>query len=129
MRISSDLRNLIDRKLREMESEERIKVKKERDAICNELTEKFHETDEYKAYIAAFKAVKKAFNEYAEELKPLTIHQNYGIDRPAAFDFHTDEADIYYKYQNIRDGILLKLSYGESLDECTKILAEFGINI
>ncbi len=128
MKITNDLRNIIKRKVMDMEKDELSVVRKQRDAVAKKLEEQFKASEEYKAYTKACEAVEKLYNKYVEENAPI-IANGYG--RPTRFDFffRGDDKDVFKKYQAMEDALILKLSYGKDLEECVKILAEFGISL
>ena len=129
MKITNDLRNIIDRKIREKEAVERKAVTEERLLLINKLEEDFKNSDEYKAYIVAFEKAKKLYDKYVADYSPAIDDGRYSQYSPTAFVFRMSVNDVLRKYDDMRDSLILKLSYGKDLEECVKILAEFGISL
>ena len=147
MKITKELKDIIDRKLNEMEAAESQALYEKRSEEVERLNTALAQSDEFKALQDAARAWEAKVEAYAEthkdtasRLNPETYYSRepkrvswnmrgmLAAEEVAPFTTKPDK-DVRFKYMNLRDSIIMKLSYGKDFDEAKAILAEYGISI
>lgn len=145
MKITKELKDLISRKLQEMEQKEREKINEERRVVVDELNKHLIETDEFKALISAAENWEKLVTDVVEANEGIVTRSDAGArygGQICAWNLknklkattiepllvHYDN-NLRFEYLDKQDAIIMKLSYGKDFEEAKSILAEYGITI
>lgn len=145
MKITKELKDMIARKLQEMEHKERQRIDEERGVIVDELNANLINSDEFKALIAAAEAWEKLVSDVVEANEEVAYRSDanprfggqycawYLKEMLKATQITPllvrHENNLRLEYLDKQDAIILRLSYGKDFDEAKAILAEYGITI
>ena len=145
MKVTRELKDVIARKLQEMEQKERQRINEERWGIVDELNKNLIESDEFKSLIAAAEKWEKLVADVVEANEEAASRSDadarYGGQicawnmknmlkatkiEPLLVHY---EHNLRLEYLDKQDAIIMRLSYGKDFEEAKTILAEYGITI
>lgn len=145
MKITRELKDMIARKLQEMEQKERQRINEERGVIVDKLNENLINSDEFKALVAAAEKWEKLVADVVEANEEAASRSDadarYG-GQICAWNMKNmlkatqitpllvhHENNLRLEYLDKQDAIIMRLSYGKDFEEAKTILAEYGITI
>lgn len=139
MKITKELKDVIQRQLSRKMDEEARAVNNERLNLVDRLNGELAESAEFKTMIDAIAAWEDKVNAVAEENRDCVARctgYNKSWDFARYLNDSSAPAPLYYKNFNSRerrediyDTIILKLSYEKDFEKAVAILAEYGITL
>lgn len=129
MKISNELRRIIERQIQKKCLGEQKAEYKRRLDLADTVNAQILESAEYKAIVEAEKALEKKIDSIVEETDGIERNRQSGYGSSRNFVVYTHPSDWIEKSSDMYDRIILELSCGKDLDAAREILKKYGIEL